>query len=86
MFGIYSHIRRHHNMGRRLFISLQVLASVHAQAAGTTAEAVAFRAKLAAIALFAVHAALVFGNGRRLEHLLAQTASEAHFVPLLASA
>ncbi len=62
----------------------QVGAGVHAQATSAAAETVALGTKLAAVALLAVHAALVLGDRGRLEHLLAQAACEAHLVPLLA--
>lgn len=53
---------------------------IHAHAASTASESVAFWSVLAAVASFAVDLGLVVSERGRLQHLLAQAAGEAHLV------
>lgn len=54
--------------------------SVHAHAASTTSESVSLWSVLAAVAGLAVDLSLVVSERGWLQHLLAQTAGEAHLV------
>lgn len=56
-----------------LALRLKMLALVHGETASSATEAVALRAKLAAVADFAVQLALVLGAVCRVEHFTAKT-------------
>lgn len=59
-----------------------MLALVHGQAAGATAETVALGSELAAVALFAEEVAAVLGGVGAVESLVTEAALEALSVPL----
>lgn len=61
----------------------EMLALVHGQAAGTTAEAVALGSKLAAVTLLAKQLAPVLASVGAVQPLVAKTANEAGLVPLV---
>lgn len=63
----------------------QVLALVHREAAGTTAEAVALGSELAAVALLAEQLSSVLASVGAVQPLVAKTTNEAGLVPLVAS-
>ena len=63
-------------------MALEVIALVHGEAAGATAEAVALGAEFASVADFAEELAVVLRAVCRVEQLAAETAFEAHLVPL----
>jgi hypothetical protein len=64
-----------------LALRLKMVALVHGEAASSATEAVALRAKLAAMAVFAEQLAFVLGAVCRVEQFTAKTALEAHFMP-----
>lgn len=74
-----------HGAGIQGLLASQVLAGVHAQAAGTTAEAVALGAVLPGVAVLAVQLALVLSAVGGVQHLVAHAAFEAHLVELEAA-
>jgi len=58
---------------------------VHGEGAGTTAESVTFGSEFASVAHAAEQLVIVLVSVGRVQHLVAQTAFEALFVPLLST-
>lgn len=62
-------------------VTLELIALIHGETTGSTAETVALGSKFAAMADFAEQFTVVLGAVCRVEQFAAETAFEAHLVP-----